>query len=366
MMRWLCIALVVASACKRPGEERTQDEANVGVASAAGVDFVVTDGLAQFHVAGDGFVKLWAQAPSIEIRGQVDATATRDWTIEVANCLSDARLTATLDGVQLAVTERRMDRPTLRSWSLSLPDPPTGELVVTITPPDAADLGPWTFAAMADIQTGMDQVHEVFARINAETDVRFVVAMGDLVEDGEEEEYELFMEQVKTLDVPFYSTNGNHELKGPPDRWSRRFGLFNVHFTFRGVTFSLVDSGNASLDLLVYDRLDGWLDEARDGIHVFGTHIPPTDPIGVRAGSFRSRTEAQKLLSKLAAGNVDLTLYGHIHSYYQYTNAGIPAYISGGGGASDEKLDGIDRHFLVIDANPGDQTLEVSRVNVDE
>ena len=62
-------------------------------------------------------------------------------------------------------------------------------------------------------------------------------------------------------------------------------------------------------------------------------HIPPVDPIGVRNGSFANRNEAAKLLTRLARGGVDLTLYGHIHSYYAFENAGIPAHISGGGGA---------------------------------
>jgi hypothetical protein len=66
----------------------------------------------------------------------------------------------------------------------------------------------------------------------------------------------------------------------------------------------------------------------------------------------RSRNEAAALLSKLAQGDVDVTFYGHIHSYYSYDNAGIPAFISGGGGARPETFDGIGRHFLVVDVEP--------------
>lgn len=361
------IALVVGAwvGCLRPAEERTRSEAQVGIDQAAGVAFVVDEGLAQIIDIGDGAVRLWAQAPVLTIRAQVDTNATRQWTIEVANCLRDAELTATLDGDVLAVGVGSSPRPTVRRWSLALPDPPAGQLVLSIAPPDAADSSPWRFAAMGDIQTGLDQVHEVFARINAEPDVRFVVSMGDLVEDGEESEYDLLLTQLDSLEVPYYSTLGNHELKGDIERWRRRFGRFNLHWRFREVVFSMVDSGNASLALQVYDWLDIWLDEARDDIHVFLTHIPPIDPIGTRAGAFRSYNEALNLLGKLARGNVDLTLYGHIHSYYEYSNAGIPAYISGGGGASPERLDGIGRHFLVVDADPGDGTTEVSVVRVD-
>ena len=58
------------------------------------------------------------------------------------------------------------------------------------------------------------------------------------------------------------------------------------------------------------------------------------------------------MLSRLAAGDVDLTLYGHIHTYIEFENAGIPAYVSGGGGADPMHFDGIDRHFLVIEVDP--------------
>ena len=66
-----------------------------------------------------------------------------------------------------------------------------------------------------------------------------------------------------------------------------------------------------------------------------------------------------------ASGHVDTTFYGHIHSYYAYSNAGIPAYISGGGGAFPEQLDGIGRHYLTVDVDPDLQTVQVAVVRVD-
>jgi 3',5'-cyclic AMP phosphodiesterase CpdA len=219
---------------------------------------------------------------------------------------------------------------------------------------------------MGDIQTALPSVGDVFERIDREPDVRFVFSMGDLVEDGRLDEYELLLEKLALLDVPYFSTIGNHELRANLDRWHELFGRYNVHFEFKGAAFSIVDSGNASLDPLVYDWLDGWLEEAAGTVHVFGTHYPPIDPVGVRQGSFRSRKEAAKLLARLAGGGVDLTLYGHIHSYYAYENAGIPAYISGGGGALPEKLDGIGRHFLVVEVDPDVGLGPVGVVRVDE
>jgi 3',5'-cyclic-AMP phosphodiesterase len=205
---------------------------------------------------------------------------------------------------------------------------------------------------MADIQTAMPTVDEVFTRISAEPDVRFVISMGDITDRARDDEYELFERQLAFLDVPYYTTLGNHELWADPARYRDRYGRASFQFVFKDVAFTFADSGNAGLDPLVYDWLDDWLDRGRDRVHLFLTHFPLIDPIGVREGSFRSRREAHLLLSRLASAKVDLTLYGHIHSYYAYDNAGIPAFISGGGGADPERWDGIHRHFLVIDLDP--------------
>jgi 3',5'-cyclic AMP phosphodiesterase CpdA len=215
---------------------------------------------------------------------------------------------------------------------------------------------------MADIQNALPEVHQVFARVNAEPGVRFVIFLGDLTERGKLREYHEAIAQITTLDVPFYATLGNHELYNDAERWRTYFGRYTQHFTFRGVTFSLIDSASATIDPIVYGWLDEWLAEARDRIHVYGSHYPPLDPIGYREGSMASRREAEKLLAKLAAGNVDLTLYGHIHTLHTFDNAGMPAFISGGGGAEPMRLDGIGRHFLVVDVDPAAN--EVSAVDV--
>ena len=173
----------------------------------------------------------------------------------------------------------------------------------------------------------------------------------------------LELEQLKLLDVPLYSTVGNHELMGDAKLWREYFGRHNTNFRFKGVTFSLVDSANAAIDPMVYGWIEQWLAASRSEVHLFFTHFPPIDPFSLRNGSFRSRKEANKLLAMLADGKVDVTFYGHIHSLYIYQNAGIPAYISGGGGAWPERWDGIDRHYLVVDVAPTVQNVGVVRVD---
>jgi len=201
---------------------------------------------------------------------------------------------------------------------------------------------------MADIQTAMPEVDDVFRAISAVPDARFVVAMGDITERAEDDEYDLFERQLAYLRIPYFTTLGNHELWSAPEHFFERFGRASFQFWFKDVAFTFADTGDAAIDPLVDAWLTGWLGKARRKTHVFLTHIPPIDPVGIRYGGFRSTRDGQKLLGELSDGLVDLTLYGHIHTFIEFANAGIPAFISGGGGAQPMKLDGIDRHFLVV------------------
>jgi hypothetical protein len=355
----------MAAGCPGASEERARDDLEIGNGSAAGVSIAVADGLAHVRDMEEGAITLWAQSPVLDVTLDVDSGAVMGWVLAIHNCMPGAELVATSEsGAAVAVTALDAERPTSRRWLLALP--PGDRVMIRVAPADAEVAEPWRVVVMGDIQQGLPTVDEMFDAINRTPGARMVMSTGDLVEDGLESEYRLLATQLETLGIPYYSTIGNHELFGDTDRWKRRFGRFNIHFTFKGVTFSFVDSANASIDPMIYEWLDGWLAARPDGLHVFGTHFPPLDPFGVRSGSFRSRKEAAKLLSRLSAGGVDLTLYGHIHSYYGYSNAGIEAHISGGGGAAfAETWDGVGRHFLTVDFDPAAETFEVHMVPVD-
>jgi 3',5'-cyclic AMP phosphodiesterase CpdA len=208
-------------------------------------------------------------------------------------------------------------------------------------------------------------VQDIYDRINATPRIEFLLGAGDLTRRGSVAELEQFQAYMLGLSVPYYVTLGNHELGASPPRYHDYFGRGSSSFEYHGVRFTLLDSASATLDPIVYGWLDEWLALGREQPHVVAMHIPPLDPIGVRNGAFASRAEAAKLLAKLASAGVDLTLYGHIHSYYRFDNAGIPAQISGGGGAVPEKFDDIGRHFLVIDVDPATSSFETTIVRVD-
>jgi predicted phosphodiesterase len=346
-------------ACARPAEERAERDRSVGQARVENLAVHVKDGLAAVRALEASRVVLWGSAPSYEFELTSDAAASV--TIELQNCLSDAELVA-LEPLELTLTEEASSLPTRRSFVVDLP---AGASRLRVAAPDADDEGPFRFALLSDVQEAIDGVSDIFDRLNLEPDVRFLLGAGDLTEEGSVEELERYQRELEVLDVPYFTTLGNHELGVSPARYHDYFGRGNFQFGFRGVTFTLLDSASATLDPIVYDWLDGWLRTA-GRIHVVSMHIPPLDPIGVRNGAFASRPEAAKLLGKLAEGGVDLTVYGHIHSYYSFENAGIQAYISGGGGAIPERFDNVGRHFLVFDIDPEHGIENEYRVEIDD
>lgn len=338
------LLLVALVACTRPGSERALADLEVGSAILGSANVTVTDGMAAIRKLRDREVELWASAPMIETTIFVDATSAAAWTVVVDNTPVDAVLT--LNGTTIAREIIDGARPTVATFHVTLL---AGANTFVVAPPDWDTPGPFQVAAMADIQSAMGSVDEVFDVISATPDLRFVVGMGDITDRAETAEYELFEQKLLSLDIPFYTTIGNHELWADADRWFVRYGRMNFQFAFKGTVFTFVDSGDAGLDPIVEGWLDGWLAKAADRPHIFLTHMPPIDPVGYRYGGFRSMRDAQRLLARLVEGRVDLTLYGHIHTHVGFENAGIPAHISGGGGADPMKFDGIDRHFLVLE-----------------
>ena len=350
-----CLVLLVC--CLLPASERVELDRQVGRTTAEGWNIAVVDQLASVRAVSAERIELWAQAPALSI--ELAATAEpRALRLDVLNCARGARLSAEFGALEATSVDGRR-----ASCRFELP--PISRATLRIAPPDADIAEPYSFAVLSDVQRAIESVHELFERMNADPTLRFVVSTGDLTNLGLRKELLDFQRELEQLDIPLYSTTGNHEMGADPRHWHELFGPFNVHFRFKGVTFSLIDSGNATIDPTVYDWLDEWLDAARSDVHVVVTHYPPLDPVGLRGGGFRHRKEGAKFMQKLADGRVDVLMLGHIHSYYAFSIAGVPAYVSGGGGAIEERLDGIARHYLKVEAAPGKRIESVAIVRVD-
>jgi len=350
MVRPLFALSVLLLSCVRVASTRAERDREIGHAETSGLTVSVGEGLAAVRSITSTRVHLWANAPELAI----DLRANGSIELHIENVLADAELVS--GGAVIA-----SGTGTKRTVTVAL----SGETRVLVRAPDRDARAPYRFAMYADVQGAIGEVQDIYAKMNATPNVRFALMVGDLTEHGPVEELERFQRELATLAFPVFATLGNHELGTSDVPYHAFFGRGSQSFTFRGVRFTTLDSASATIDPEVYGWLDEWLALGRNQLHIVSMHIAPIDPVGTRSGSFASRIEANKLLEKLAEGRVDLTLYGHVHSYYAFSNAGIPAHISGGGGAIPERMDGIGRHFLAVDVDPIAQSTIVGVVRVD-
>ena len=353
----LSFTLLLGS-CFHVPDERAARDLQIGIADEATAHVVVSGGLGVVRELKPGSLRVWASAPELDVTVDPGEHAG-SWDIRLDNVVADAVLL--VDGTAVPVSADTTV-PTERHFVVTL----GAKATLSLRTPDSASTEPWQFLFYADVQEAIDRVQDLYRSMNTQTAARFALIGGDLTERGSDEELDRFERETKSLQIPVYSTLGNHELgHGDGEPYQARYGLASSHFRFRGVGFSLIDSASATIAPEVYDRLAGWLADSRDGLHVVSMHVPPIDPVGVRSGSFSSKNEAQRLLVRLAEAGVDVTLYGHVHSYYAFSNAKIPAFIAGGGGAIPERFDNIGRHYLVLDVTPQAQTLKVALVRID-
>lgn len=344
--------------CLTPAAERAERDAKIGNAETSAYSVQVQNGLAAVRTATPDELELWLSAPVINVELKfVRASAVQ---LELANMMPSADVRIAEGDVTLEPVST--DRAKARKFLVT----PSGAGSVRLEiGPENDSVRSFRFGLLSDVQEAIDRVHQVYEVINAQPDLEFLLGAGDLTQRGHEAQLAHFEQQLDKLAIPYYTTLGNHELGVEPPPYQRLFGRGSFSFEYRGVRFTLLDSASATLDPKVYEWLDDWLEQGREQFHIIGMHVPPVDPVGVRNGSFASRLEANKLFSRLTRGNVDLTLYGHVHSFYDFENANIPAMISGGGGAIPERFDDLGRHFVVIEVDPNDQTFSHEVVRVD-
>lgn len=347
-MGWRRASLLVlglAAGCMAPADQRAdRDLDEVGRATVGGIELYIDPG-AVLGVDGD-LVRLRASSPSPSIT----LTGSGELELIVDNLTRDAAVTG--DGVRSVEPNG--------PGSLRVRAAAGG--TVRIAPADAGLAAPFRIAFVSDFQVNGEAGDAIVEVVNADPTIEMLLCAGDIVDKGSDLSHWRTMETVfAKLDVPVYATNGNHELNGDDGaQFHARLGRMNYLFDHRGARLALVDSGSATLAERVYDYLDEELDRPGAELSIFMTHIPLIDSSGIRNGGFASHLEAERVLAMLTRRGVDLTVYGHVHSFEAFSNAGIPAYISGGGGGTDNAFDGIGDHILVLDIDPIAHRIDVS------
>jgi len=253
---------------------------------------------------------------------------------------------------------------------------------VALTNTDKATDAPTTvtFAVIGDNE-GINSHYDAFMReIAQDTDVQFVLHVGDLVSNGGKKELdELLTHQASfNLTVPFYAVPGNHDIYDDPERTDFKNALGKIPRSVDVGSVHLVLLDNANRKVGFSDSELSWLEkdlqQAEDKHIILAYHRPFNYPLAATIGddeTSASRASNEKFSSIIGQHNIMAIFNGHIHTYLEFpfiikddtnSNRSIPDYISGGGGQPPQDIFATifsaDYHWLKVTVKDGNLSVE--------
>lgn len=196
------------------------------------------------------------------------------------------------------------------------------------------------FMILGNNRNGYETFPQIIDQINS-MEPAFTIDNGDLVYGGEPNRYRLFYETVSKLQVPLYTTLGNHDIReNGRETYTKLFGPAYYSFDYQNFHFAFLDSSRGWTEKqAIPEEQYQWLEKdlaMAQGRRIFVvTHIPPTDP---RAKtnidhSFPDKEEAKRFESMMTKYKVDTVFMSHIHEYFSFVKDDVRYIIRGGAGA---------------------------------
>ena len=169
-------------------------------------------------------------------------------------------------------------------------------------------------AIFADPHSNTLSLENVIKRINDRTDLDFVVALGDLTDNGLSSQYNWICKNLADLKKPFINVIGNHDsLSNGKLIWAKYFGPFNFSFTYLGTKFIAYNDNafqfsDAPDQNFIINEAKISPGELRN--HTIAmSHVQPISEVHDTA--FQA-----SFLKMLSDSQVELTLHGHRHAYF--------------------------------------------------
>lgn len=215
----------------------------------------------------------------------------------------------------------------------------------------------FSFVVLGDNKNSYGTFDRMIKDINKHADkVSFVMNTGDLVFDGDNLKYKLFLNQIKKLKVPHMVVPGNHDIYDEGVRlYHKIFGAFYYSFEVgKSLFIVLNDANEVRIDPQQLYWLKKRMKESWNYEHTFVfMHVPLFDPRPHEHHCLKDRKNAEEILSIFKEGKIDMVFCGHIHSHFRGNWDGVPYTITAGAGA---ELMGINPenyfyHYVVVDIN---------------
>lgn len=203
---------------------------------------------------------------------------------------------------------------------------------------------------------------EAVCKSISKKDVVFAIVAGDLVNEGEPEQFDEYLFGVleKYGRFNLVPVIGNHDTgyDGLAFNYLTSFGpnSLNYYFDYGNARFVIID--NVSRVTSFLDQLevvDHWLAETPEGFFKFVfMHVPPGN---IRKWTYHAMdiAESEKFTELVAKHRVDHVFVGHIHAYSTTNYLGVDYTITGGAGAllhHQYGPKGSVHHYIIVDVTP--------------
>jgi predicted phosphodiesterase len=192
----------------------------------------------------------------------------------------------------------------------------------------------------------------------------FAIATGDLVNEGEPEQFDEYLFGVleKYSNFNFLPVVGNHDTG-----YDRLAVSYLTSFGPKSLTYYF-DYGNARFIILdICSRVntlseqlkmaDEWLNNApKEYFKFVFAHVPPGD-IKKWAYHAMSGEQSRMFTELMTKHRVDHVFLGHIHAYSTATYMNVDYTVTGGAGAKLHKRygpKGSAYHYIIVDVKPGE------------
>ncbi|MFX1562957.1 MAG: metallophosphoesterase family protein [Promethearchaeota archaeon] len=223
-----------------------------------------------------------------------------------------------------------------------------------------------TIAVLGDSQGFNEALSTIVGEINQD-EVDFVLHLGDITPSGQNKQYTDAASAIDDLQIPLYSTPGNHDVKDNGTiLYTQFFGPLNTAFTYNGIYFIGLDTSSLGMDSTHQQWLEGQLQQAGTRPIIVYTHVPPVDPRLGNDHGFLDSHQAEEFIALMNQYQVELVMNGHIHLYNTTIHDDILYLTSGGAGASlvASPDQGGFHHYVLVTISLQEIILEPQPVEV--
>jgi len=145
-------------------------------------------------------------------------------------------------------------------------------------------------------------------------DVKFLVVLGDITQDGAREDLDLFINIAVDFGIPVFPAIGNHDIYfGGWTAWKDLIGSTNYRIDAGSTTLLIMDSANSFFGSDQLDWLETELRDAADRVFVF-THVNLFTKSAGDPQQLTDINERAKIVSILR-NKCDAMFMGHVHEW---------------------------------------------------